>query len=64
LQTFAQTQAIRLYYQFYDVATDRYHLADGYHQVMLSTRELSKDLPRRRKPGSINICNSPTAMAS
>jgi len=33
LQTFAQTQAIRLYYQFYNVATDRYHLADGYHQV-------------------------------
>jgi uncharacterized membrane protein (UPF0182 family) len=45
LQTYAQTQAIRLYYQFYDVATDRYHLADGYHQVMLSTRELSNDLP-------------------
>jgi uncharacterized membrane protein (UPF0182 family) len=45
LQTFAQTQAIRLYYQFYNVATDRYHLADGYHQVMLSTRELSNDLP-------------------
>ena len=45
LQTYAQTQAIRLYYQFNDVATDRYHLADGYHQVMLSTRELSNDLP-------------------
>jgi uncharacterized membrane protein (UPF0182 family) len=45
LQTFAQTQAIRLYYQFYEVATDRYHLADGYHQVMLSTRELSNELP-------------------
>jgi len=45
LQTFAQTQAIRLYYQFYNVATDRYHLADGYHQVMLSTRELAQELP-------------------
>jgi uncharacterized membrane protein (UPF0182 family) len=45
LQTFAQTQAIRLYYSFFDVATDRYHLADGYHQVMLSTRELSNELP-------------------
>ena len=45
LQTFAQTQAIRLYYQFYSVATDRYHLADGYHQIMLSARELSTDLP-------------------
>ena len=45
LQTYQQTQAIRLYYQFYNVDTDRYHLADGYHQVMLSTRELSANLP-------------------
>ncbi len=45
LQTYQQTQAIRLYYQFYNVDTDRYHLADGYHQVMLSTRELSPELP-------------------
>jgi len=44
-QTYQQTQAIRLYYDFYDVAVDRYHLADGYHQVMLSTRELSPELP-------------------
>jgi uncharacterized protein len=45
LQTYQQTQAIRLYYQFYDVGVDRYHLADGYHQVMLATRELSPELP-------------------
>ena len=45
LQTYQQTQAIRLYYQFYNVDTDRYHLADGYHQVMLATRELSAELP-------------------
>jgi uncharacterized membrane protein (UPF0182 family) len=45
LQTYEQTQAIRLYYQFYKVHGDRYHLADGYHQVMLSTRELSPELP-------------------
>jgi uncharacterized membrane protein (UPF0182 family) len=45
LQMFQQTQAIRLYYQFYNVAVDRYHLADGYHQVMLATRELSRELP-------------------
>jgi hypothetical protein len=45
LQTYQQTQAIRLYYQFYNVSTDRYHLADGYHQVMLSTRELAPELP-------------------
>ncbi|HEX4020119.1 MAG TPA: UPF0182 family protein [Acidobacteriaceae bacterium] len=45
LQTYQQTQAIRLYYQFYNVDVDRYDLADGYHQVMLATRELSAELP-------------------
>jgi len=45
LQTYQQTQSIRLYYQFYNVDVDRYHLADGYHQVMLATRELSAELP-------------------
>jgi uncharacterized membrane protein (UPF0182 family) len=45
LQMYQQTQAIRLYYEFYDVGVDRYHLADGYHQVMLATRELSRKLP-------------------
>ena len=47
LQTYQQTQAIRLYYRFYNVDTDRYHLADGYHQVMLSARELSPELPAK-----------------
>jgi uncharacterized membrane protein (UPF0182 family) len=47
LQTYQQTQAIRLYYQFYNVDTDRYHLPDGYHQVMLSARELSPELPAK-----------------
>ncbi len=45
LQMYQQTQAIRLYYQFYNVGVDRYHLPDGYHQVMLATRELSPELP-------------------
>ena len=45
LQTYQQTQAIRLYYDFYNVGVDRYHLADGYHQVMRATRELSPELP-------------------
>jgi uncharacterized protein len=45
LQTYQQTQAIRLYYQFFNVDVDRYHLSDGYQQVMLSTRELSPELP-------------------
>jgi uncharacterized membrane protein (UPF0182 family) len=45
LQMYQQTQAIRLYYQFYNVGVDRYHLKDGYEQVMLATRELSPELP-------------------
>ena len=45
LQMYQQTQAIRLYYQFYNVGVDRYHLKDGYHQVMLASRELSPELP-------------------
>jgi uncharacterized membrane protein (UPF0182 family) len=45
LQTYQQTQAIRLYYEFYNVDVDRYHLADGYHQVMLASRELAAQLP-------------------
>jgi len=46
LQMYQQTQAIRLYYEFYNVGVDRYHLKDGYHQVMLATRELSPELPK------------------
>jgi uncharacterized membrane protein (UPF0182 family) len=45
LKMYQQTQAIRLYYEFYNVGVDRYHLNDGYHQVMLATRELSQALP-------------------
>ena len=45
LQMYQQAQEIRLYYQFFHVNVDRYHLPDGYHQVMLSTRELSAELP-------------------
>ena len=49
LQTYRQTQEIRLYYQFYNVDVDRYRLEDGYHQVMLSTRELAAQLPPRAR---------------
>jgi len=45
LQMYQQAQEIRLYYQFHQVDVDRYHLPDGYHQVMLSARELSPELP-------------------
>jgi uncharacterized membrane protein (UPF0182 family) len=49
LQTYRQTQEIRLYYQFYNVDVDRYHLPDGYHQVMLSMRELASELPEKAR---------------
>ena len=49
LQTYRQTQEIRLYYEFYQVDVDRYHLEDGYHQVMLSARELSAQLPPKAR---------------
>ena len=45
LQMYQQAQEIRLYYQFHQADVDRYHLPDGYHQVMLSARELSPELP-------------------
>jgi len=45
LQMYQQAQEIRLYYQFYQADVDRYHLPDGYHQVVLSARELSAELP-------------------
>jgi uncharacterized membrane protein (UPF0182 family) len=47
LQAYRQTQEIRLYYEFYKVDVGRYHLADGYHQVMLSARELAPTLPEK-----------------
>jgi uncharacterized membrane protein (UPF0182 family) len=45
LQMYRQAQEIRLYYHFYRADVGRYHLQDGYHQVTLSTRELSAELP-------------------
>ncbi len=47
LQTFRQLQEIRLYYEFYEVDIDRYTLDGAYRQVMLSARELARELPER-----------------
>lgn len=50
LQTYRQTQAIRLYYQFYEVDVDRYRIPGvGYRQVMLSGRELAEELPEKAR---------------
>lgn len=49
LETYRQTQEFRLYYQFYDVDVGRYHTEDGYHQVILSARELAPELPPKAR---------------
>jgi len=40
---YRQFQEIRLYYEFVDVDTDRYHVGDAYRQVMVSAREMEVD---------------------
>ena len=48
LQTFAQIQEIRTYYDFVSVHNDRYMIDGAYRQIMLSARELNSDsLPNR-----------------
>jgi len=48
LQTFAQIQEIRTYYDFVSVHNDRYMVNGEYRQIMLSARELnSESLPNR-----------------
>ncbi len=41
--TLNQIQSIRSYYTFDDVDIDRYHLRDGYRQVMVAARELAPE---------------------
>jgi uncharacterized membrane protein (UPF0182 family) len=55
LQTYRQTQEMRLYYQFYEVDVDRYHMKDGYHQVEISARELAPELPEQARTW-VNEC--------
>jgi len=48
LQTFAQLQEIRTYYDFVSVDNDRYTVDGKYRQVMLSGRELNSDSLQNR----------------
>jgi uncharacterized membrane protein (UPF0182 family) len=48
LQTFAQIQEIRTYYDFWQVDNDRYMIDGKYRQVMLSVRELNSDSIQNR----------------
>ncbi len=41
-QTFNQIQSIRLYYDFYDIDVDRYHIDGEYTQVFITPRELNQ----------------------
>ncbi len=49
LPSLRQTQEMRPYYQFYDADVDRYHLPDGYRQVLVSARQLAPALPARAR---------------
>ena len=53
LQTYAQLQEIRSYYDFVDVDIDRYRLNGDYQQVMLSAREL--DVGQLQNPTWVNL---------
>jgi len=64
LQTYQQTHALRLYYQVNHVDVDRYHLADGYHQVSLRLANSQPTFLPTRARGSMNTCNLRTATAS
>jgi uncharacterized membrane protein (UPF0182 family) len=48
LQTFAQIQEIRTYYDFINVDNDRYTIDGKYRQVMLSARELNPESIQNR----------------
>ena len=48
LQTFAQIQEIRTYYDFRYVDNDRYNIHGKYRQVMLSVRELNTESMQNR----------------
>jgi uncharacterized membrane protein (UPF0182 family) len=48
LQTFAQIQEIRTYYDFKNVDNDRYMINGKYRQVMLSARELNTESMQNR----------------
>ncbi|MFO7959281.1 MAG: UPF0182 family protein [Candidatus Brocadiia bacterium] len=42
-ETYQQIQAFRPYYEFTNIAVDRYDLEEGYTQTMMSLRELNQD---------------------
>ncbi len=49
IQTYRQLQEIRTYYSFYSVDNDRYFYDGGLQQVMLASREISRQLPSQSR---------------
>jgi len=47
IQTYKQLQEIRTYYEFYKVDNDRYEVNGRLTQMMLSAREIARELPSR-----------------
>lgn len=45
INTYKQLQEIRSYYEFYSVDNDRYEVDGGVTQMMLSAREIARELP-------------------
>jgi hypothetical protein len=62
--TYQQLQALRPYYEFNNVAIDRYEIDGELRQVMLATRELSQLPERPRTPGRTATSPSPTGSGS
>jgi uncharacterized protein len=54
LDTLNQIQSIRAYYAFEDVDVDRYQVRGSYRQVMLSARELNRDVLTQSAPSWVN----------
>jgi uncharacterized membrane protein (UPF0182 family) len=61
--TYSELQSLRPYYEFRDVAIDRYFIDGELRQVMLATRELSRSRSRRTR-GRTATSPSRTASAS
>lgn len=54
IQTYKQLQEIRSYYEFYSVDNDRYMIDGQVTQVMLSAREIARNLPSQIEDQWVN----------
>ena len=54
-QTYQQTQAIRFYYRFYNVDTDRYRLAEAFIRSCCPRANFRRSSLLKLEPGSTSI---------